>query len=522
MIDQAIDALNDGVERAETAAESAESAAETTGQNVIAANEAKEAAQTAQTAAETAQAEAEEAQEAAETAQSNAQSYADNAAGSAQTATAKASEAAQSAADAEQAAEDAQTAQSSAEAAQRASETAKDQAMQAVANVQETVDAALQEAKDSGEFDGPQGPKGEPGIQGEPGEQGVQGIQGVKGDKGDKGDTGATGPKGDTGATGPKGDTGAQGIPGVSPSITVTDITGGHRVTITDATGAHSFDVMDGDVADAPVQDVQVNGTSVLSDGVANVPVASSSVPGVMAIDPDSSPFTIWHHPGKNIDILMFNSANSQIIKDGVNPTKVSAVNRQHEAAFYGLAKAAGDATQSESSNAVGVYTDEAKIAIQKMLGVYREWELIADVTVSEDSQIFNVDTDINGQPFELSNMLVRAWLQPSTTGVNDYIGSANLTITTDGVDTNTHGTTQRYLANGASTFFEYKSEIICGVTLTRGRAASVPNSSQSVSEISSSTTNTKSFRGFRLSRYSESTTLIPAGSNIKIYGIRM
>ena len=34
---------------------------------------------------------------------------------------------------------------------------------------------------------------------------------------------------------------------GVSPTITVTDITGGHRVTITDATGPHNFDVMDGD-----------------------------------------------------------------------------------------------------------------------------------------------------------------------------------------------------------------------------------------------------------------------------------
>lgn len=39
----------------------------------------------------------------------------------------------------------------------------------------------------------------------------------------------------------PKGDAGA------SPVVTVTAITGGHRVTVTDAEGAHAFDVMDGE-----------------------------------------------------------------------------------------------------------------------------------------------------------------------------------------------------------------------------------------------------------------------------------
>ena len=37
------------------------------------------------------------------------------------------------------------------------------------------------------------------------------------------------------------------GEDGVSPTITVEEITGGHRVTITDATGTQSFDVMDGE-----------------------------------------------------------------------------------------------------------------------------------------------------------------------------------------------------------------------------------------------------------------------------------
>lgn len=37
------------------------------------------------------------------------------------------------------------------------------------------------------------------------------------------------------------------GDDGVSPTVTVQDITGGHRVTITDADGDHTFDVMDGE-----------------------------------------------------------------------------------------------------------------------------------------------------------------------------------------------------------------------------------------------------------------------------------
>ena len=39
---------------------------------------------------------------------------------------------------------------------------------------------------------------------------------------------------------------GSDGSPGVSPVISVSVITGGHRVTITDATGAKTFDVLNG------------------------------------------------------------------------------------------------------------------------------------------------------------------------------------------------------------------------------------------------------------------------------------
>ena len=59
----------------------------------------------------------------------------------------------------------------------------------------------------------------------------VRGADGVKGDKGDKGDPGQDG---------------AKGADGVSPTVEVTEITGGHTVAITDKNGTKTFDVLNG------------------------------------------------------------------------------------------------------------------------------------------------------------------------------------------------------------------------------------------------------------------------------------
>ena len=173
-----------------------------------------------------------------------------------------------------------------------------------------------------------------------------------------KGEAGPQGPQG------PKGEEGSTGQDGLSPSISITDITGGHRVTITDATGSHSFDVMDGDDAEAPVQDVQVNGASIMdTNGVANVPVASSSTLGVVK-------YNIARGTEVGSDgTIVVKAASDNTIKSGVGNYQPIVPTTQHRATFYGLAKAAGDTTQSASSNAVGNYTEDAKSAISEMLG---------------------------------------------------------------------------------------------------------------------------------------------------------
>lgn len=111
------------------------------------------------------------------------------------------------------------------------------------------------------------------------------------------------------------------------------------------------------------IKDIQVNGVSVLQDGVANVPEAGINKFGVCRVHPDYG-ITILAHT------LYINSASEAQTKAGTDNNRPITSARQHLSAFYGLAKAAGDTTQSASSNAVGTYTDNAKASIKAMLGI--------------------------------------------------------------------------------------------------------------------------------------------------------
>lgn len=81
-------------------------------------------------------------------------------------------------------------------------------------DVKTAVEAALTEAKESGQFDGPAGPAGPAGADGkdgEPGPVGPAGPAGADGQKGDKGDTGPAGADGQPGSDGAPGKDGADG-----------------------------------------------------------------------------------------------------------------------------------------------------------------------------------------------------------------------------------------------------------------------------------------------------------------------
>ena len=138
--------------------------------------------------------------------------------------------------------------------------------------------------------------------------------------------------------------------------------------------------------------DVQVNGTSVVSNGVANVPAASTSDFGVVRIYASRGLML-------NANKLQIDNASVTDIKAGANNSyKVIIVDRQDASTFYGLAKAAGDSTQSASSNAVGTYTVEAKAAIQSMLGIDLS-SIASQVEIPLVETVSGTTPSITGQP---------------------------------------------------------------------------------------------------------------------------
>lgn len=367
-------------------------------------------------------------------------------------------------------------------------------------------------------------PAGATGPRGERGEQGPQGIQGERGLQGERGETGPAG------ATGPQG---VAGQDGVSPTVSVTDITGGHRVSITDKTGSKTFDVMDGDdytltaqdkqdiaeLVDVPVDDVQINGVSIVEDGIANIPIASSSQAGAVKVM--NNTYTGISINNGTIYII---TAPDDEIKGGSRDNRPITPSNQHKSVFYGLTKAAG-VDMASSSNPVGTYTEEAKIAIQKMLGIYEApWELIADVTSSEDVGYFTISTDTNGESFALKKAMIYVEAPKTTTGTRDYISASWRGVNSEGAESTLMFPNIQWVGSTSPTLFYY--ELDCNsVTPQRTSvlAASGYGSTASYSQTANYINSGSAiyFKWFSLVQYNNNSSLIPSGTRVRLYGQR-
>lgn len=115
------------------------------------------------------------------------------------------------------------------------------------------------------------------------------------------------------------------------------------------------------------VSDVQVNGTTVVNNGTANIPIASNNDFGVFKLGTSTSSYGL--NVNSTSGIISIARTTTEQIKAGTDLYKPVVSSLVDAAAFYGLAKAAG-ADMASSSNAVGVYTPAAQAAIQTMLGV--------------------------------------------------------------------------------------------------------------------------------------------------------
>ena len=161
---------------------------------------------------------------------------------------------------------------------------------------------------------------------------------------------------------GPKGDDGISPVATVTKSgdtvtITVMDKDGTTTATISDGQDGNDYVLTAQDkqdiagMVDAPVQDVQIGSTSILSNGVAKIKIKSST------------PLIFSQANGLSVE-----TPGNADIKAGTTWQKALTPELQHASVFYGLAKAAGDSTQSSSSNSVGTYTEDAKSKISDML----------------------------------------------------------------------------------------------------------------------------------------------------------
>lgn len=129
------------------------------------------------------------------------------------------------------------------------------------------------------------------------------------------------------------------------------------------------------------VSDVQINGASILQDGVANIPVVSKANElGLIKFDKG---FSIVG------DYLRVSSASQAQIKSGGEIYNKLSPSIQHESTFYGLAKASGT-DEKNSTLPLGQYTEGAQASIQRMIGIVtltqEEYDLIE---VKSESTIY-------------------------------------------------------------------------------------------------------------------------------------
>ena len=223
--------------------------------------------------------------------------------------------------------------------------TAKDVGAISQDKLQDATNKALAQAKESGEFDGADGAPGQDGITPTIGDNGNWYLGDTDTGKPSRGEEGPQGPRGPQGEPGPAGSDAtvtAENIqsalgytPANSADVSVkldkpaTPPEVGKILKVTSVNEDGSFAC---EWADAPsggaVDDVQVNGTSVVADGVAKIPLAKMDSTGVVKFDA-FMPFTF------NAGALRLANADENEL---TNPRYGYSTNRAITASNYRLA----------------------------------------------------------------------------------------------------------------------------------------------------------------------------------------
>ena len=109
------------------------------------------------------------------------------------------------------------------------------------------------------------------------------------------------------------------------------------------------------------ITDVQVNGTSVVTDGVANIPISGNPMPGVLKT-------TQFYGVATTNDGFAYLYTTPDDYKNGTGSYHAATTASLNKAVYYGLAKAAGADMASVTGETVGIYPAAQKSAISTML----------------------------------------------------------------------------------------------------------------------------------------------------------
>ena len=235
-------------------------------------------------------------------------------------------------------------------------------------NMKADAESVAYGAPATAEYDGKTGTMHFGIPEGRPGRDGTNGTDGAPGAKGDKGDPGVQGPKGDKGdpgAQGPKGD------PGSDANVTAANIEAALGYT--------------------PVKDVQVAGTSVLADGVANVPIAQEGVFG-----------TVKFGSAQSAGILIENgipkiayAADAEISERTGQRKPIVSANLDY----------AVKAAMCDGKGAA--WTSAEQKAARERMGADGDYVLIESLSLTEAVTMFERNSEPDGTPYNLTALKV-------------------------------------------------------------------------------------------------------------------
>lgn len=270
---------------------------------------------------------------------------------------------------------------------------------------------------------------------------------------------------------------------------------------------------------DAGARDVQIAGTSILDDGVANIPMAGSNNPGVVKVGSWQYGIALMQN-----GTLYVSTADPTAIKQGNVGYRGVAPQYQHEAVFYGLSKVAGVDLASQTVT-LGQYPSLALVAIQKMLGVYESpWELIREIITTQDETEIVINTDSYGESFELEKVICLFEAGPSTTGNRDsFYGQYKFINLTNGWSQSDSFPSIQYPTATSTIGAKIEFDSNEGIAPVSVRVISAVGDGNSQNLLSMAKKNIiKGIISIRIYQANSNTSLIPAGAKMTLYGKRV